>query len=500
MADPSTFAPLVELTTGAGAHAVSSGDVNSDGFIDLAVANAGTDSVSVLLGLGDGRFQGAVNYGVVGDQPKSVVLADVNGDGLLDLLTANQGTTGTISILYNNPNSIGTFLPAVIAQGVAGAHELAIADVDLDGDLDVAVSGWGGSIIRVLLNNGTGGFSSSNSTVYTVGSAPHSLQFGDFNADGRPDLAVANTVSNSVTILLNGVGSSIGSYTTAATYVVGTRPHSIRVGDVNGDGILDLATANESSNNISVLIGRGDGTFTSTTPLSTGLVPKGVAIADVNGDGFADLLTANTAGNYPNNSNNPGGSSISIHYGEGQGVFSAPVSVTTGNTPFAITADDFNNDGLLDLATANWFGNNGAGSVGVLINTSTAPPVNDVTAPTAILTASDINSVPASPYTFTVLYSDPSGVNVTSIDNADIRVTGPNGYSQLATRVSTTPTSNATSVTATYTIPAPGGSWDSADNGSYNVSLLTGQRHRHFRQRHRRSLPRLLCRQPPQHS
>ncbi len=476
MPDPAIFAQLDELITGEGSHGVSSGDVNGDGLIDLVVANSSADSVSVLFGRGDGTFESAVNYAVGGDQPKSVILADLNGDGLLDLMTANQGigtpATGTISILYNNSSLIGTFLPAINVEGVPGAHEIAIADVDLDADLDIAVAGWGGSVIRVLLNNGIGVFSASNSFVYDVGSRPHSLQFGDFNNDGRPDLAVANLSSSNVTILLNGVGSAIGTYTTHGTYAVGAGPHSIRVGDLNGDGHLDLATANQDSNDISLLLGQGDGTFAMSAPLSTGPVPKGIAIADVNGDGWLDLLTANTAGNYPDNNNYFGGDSISILYGEGQGVFSASVTLTTGNTPFAIDVADFNSDGLLDLASANWFGNGGSGSVGVLLNLPTVPPVDDGTGPAVTLTASSITAVPGGLYTFTVRYTDPSGVNVASIDNTDVQVTGPNGYSQLATRVSTSPASNATSVTATYSIPAPGGVWDIADNGPYQVSLL----------------------------
>jgi glucose/arabinose dehydrogenase len=438
------------------------------------VANSGTDSVSVLLGLGNGTFRSAVNYGVVGDQPKSVVLADFNGDGRLDLLTANQGDAGTVSILYNNPNSVGTFQPAVVVAGVPGSHEVVSADVDLDGDLDIAVAGWGGSTIRVLLNSGSGVFSSSNSFIYNVGNAPHSLQFGDFNKDARPDLAVANTNSNSVTILLNGVaGAAAGTFTATSTYSVGGGPHSIRLADVDGDGNLDLATANQNSDSISLLLGEGDGTFTPTTELGTGPVPKGIAIADVNGDGLLDLLTANTAGNYPDNSNNPGGDSISILYGEGQGAFSAPVTVTTGNTPFAVIAADFNADGLLDLATANWFGSAGSGSAGVLIN-GTQPPANDGTGPAATLTAGNITVAPGGAYTFTVRYADPSGVDVATIDNTDIRVTGPNGYVQFATRISTTPASNSTSVTATYSIPAPGGGWDIGDNGNYAVNLQPG--------------------------
>jgi hypothetical protein len=352
------FAPVQQYGTGIHAHGISTADLNADGRLDLFTANAGSNNVSVMLGRGDGTFTPAVNFGV-GVEPKSVFAADFNGDGLPDLFTANQ-ITNDISVLINTGN--GNFAPSVSYAGPGGAHEAVAADVDGDGDLDIAATGWGATIVRVLFNDGNGTFSSF--TDYGVGAAPHSLQLADFNGDGRPDLAVANQGTDNVNILLN---TGTGAFSTAVSYSVGDGPHSIRAADLNGDGRIDLATANEYADSIGVLYGTGTGTFAPVVSYATGGVPKGIAIGDVNGDGRLDLLTANTAGNYPNG-NNPGGNTISVLLGNSSGTFDAPVTYTTGMTPFSLTLADFNNDGRQDIATANWH----TSDIGVLLNSTPA--------------------------------------------------------------------------------------------------------------------------------
>lgn len=327
--------------------------------MDLAVANAGSNSVSVLLGRGDGTFAPAVTYDV-SVEPKSVFAADLNRDGRLDLFTANQNGDN-ITVLLNRGD--GTFAPGANYAALRGAHEAAAADVDGDGDVDIAVVGWGGSIVTVLRNDGNGAF--GERVNYSVGAAPHSVQLADFNRDGRPDLATADRGSSIVSVLLNTGNGTFGS---AVSYRVGTGPHSIRTGDLNGDGNLDLVTANDFSDNVSVLLGNGAGGFAAAVNYATGSVPKGVAIGDVNGDGRLDVLTANTAGNYPS-SNNPGGNTISVLLGNGNGTLNPPVTFTTGRTPFSLTLADFNGDRRLDVASANWHTND----VGVLLNGTTPP-------------------------------------------------------------------------------------------------------------------------------
>jgi glucose/arabinose dehydrogenase len=349
------LAPVTQYATGIQAHSVTSADLNRDGRLDLAVANSGSNNISILFGNGNGTFAPATNFSA-GSEPKSVSTADLNGDGWLDLFTANQNSNN-VSVLFNNRN--GTFAPAVNYAGAIGSHEVVAGDVDGDNDIDIAVTGWGGTIVRVMRNNGAGVFSSF--VDYNVGSNPHTLQLADFNGDNRPDLAVANQGSDNVNIFINNGTGSFGS--TSTSYFIGDGPHSLRAGDLNGDGRIDLAAANEYSNTIGVLLGNVTGGFTPVVNYATGSVPKGVGIGDINGDGKLDLISANTAGNYPN-SNNPGGNTISVLLGNGNGTFAAPTTYTTGRTPFSVNVADFNGDNKADIATANWDTND----VGVLLN------------------------------------------------------------------------------------------------------------------------------------
>jgi len=356
-----SYNPPLHYPTATNAHGVAIAHLNGDGKLDLAVANAGSDNVSVLLGNGDGTFGAATSFGV-GSQPKSVTGSDFNGDGRVDLVTANQNSN-TVSVLLGN--GAGSFAAAASYPVCGGAHEVAIGEFNDDAKVDLAVACWGGSVISVLLGTGTGTFGAATS--FAAGSAPHSLVARDFNGDGRQDLAVANRSSDNVSVLL---GNGNGTFGSPANYAVGTGPHSIRAGDFDGDGIADLVTANDGGSNVTLLRGAANGTFGSIASFPTGSVPKGVAVGDFNGDGKLDVVTANTAGRYPSGNSNPGGDQVSILLGTGTGSLGAPTNYQTGNTPFAVGVARLDGDGRPDLVTANWFGNNAS----VLLSSGTAPP------------------------------------------------------------------------------------------------------------------------------
>jgi len=351
-----TFSQPVHYATGTNAHGVTLANINGDGKLDMAVANAGGNSVTIRLGNGDGTFGAASNFGA-GTTPKSVVVADLNADGNQDLVTADQGSN-TASVLLGNGN--GTFGAKTSYPVCTGTHEPTIGNFNGDGRPDIALACWGGSVISVLLNTGNGNFGSAINS--QAAAAPHSLVARDFDRDGKTDLAVADHDAASVSVLR---GNGNGSFQAPVNYAVGSGPHSIRIGDFNEDGIADLVTANEFSNDISLLRGNSNGTFAAAVSYPTGPVPKSVAVGDFNRDGNWDVITADTAGNYPSGGSNPGGDQISLLLGNGSGGFAAPENYLAGNTPFSVAVGQLNADSQPDVVTANWFGNDAS----VLLNT-----------------------------------------------------------------------------------------------------------------------------------
>jgi hypothetical protein len=176
-------------------------------------------------------------------------------------------------------------------------------------------------------------------TDVSVGNRPTSIAIGDFNGDGMQDFATANYWGNNVSIRL---GDGTGGFTSASDVTVGNSPYLIAIGDFNGDGMQDFATANEYEATVSIGLGTGTGGFTSVSDVSIGWRPRSITIGDFNGDGMQDFATVN--GN---------GANVSIRLGDGTGGFTSPSNVTVGNNPYSIAIGDFNGDGMQDFATAN---------------------------------------------------------------------------------------------------------------------------------------------------
>ena len=325
-----TFQATVSYSAGAYPNSVTAGDFNGDGNLDLVVTNTTGSSISILLGNGNGTFQTAVSYGV-GASPRSVTLGDFNGDGNLDLTVANYGSNN-VSILLGNGN--GTFQTAMSYGAGTNPISVSSGDVNGDGNLDLAVANYGSNNVSVLLGNGNGTFQAAVN--YGVGTNPYSVATGDVNGDGNIDLAVANSFSNNVSVLL---GNGHGTFQTAGSYGAGTAPSSVTTGDFNGDGNLDLAVANSG---ISILLGNGNGSFQTAVNYGVGTYPYSVTTGDFNGDGNIDLAVANHSSN-----------NVSILLGDGNGTFQAAVNYGVGTNPSSVTTGDFNGDGNIDLAVAN---------------------------------------------------------------------------------------------------------------------------------------------------
>lgn len=349
------FSAPLHLNAGTQPHSVVTNDFNGDGFADIAAANIFGDEVSVHLGDGVGGF-GPASLFAVGQNPEAITSADYNGDGFADIASANI-TSDNVSVLLGDGS--GNFTPATDFPTGDGPHYIASGDFNGDNRQDLITVDFYTSHISILLGDGSGGFGPPADFPLSPGSGPVSITTGDFDGDGKLDVATANFSSGDLTVLL---GDGIGGLGPASSHAVDPSPQGIASGDFNEDGFADLATANYYSDTLSVLLGDGSGGFGPATAFGTGggTSPNFAITADFDGDGHLDLVSAN----YNNDS-------ISVLAGDGNGSFGTPAIFSTGagTFPVSLATADFNGDGRPDLTSANFLPN----YVSVLFNLDPRP-------------------------------------------------------------------------------------------------------------------------------
>jgi FG-GAP-like repeat/PASTA domain/FG-GAP repeat len=356
-----SFGRPTTFRTGLAPSAVAIGDLNGDGTRDLATANAGGNSVSVLLSRGGGSFGARRDY-PTGPGPDSVAIGDVSGDHEPDLATANLAE-GTVSVLLNGGNGrFGPPLDYAAGGEIGAASSVAVGDLNGDGKPDLVTSNDQLNTISVLANKGDGSFNPKLDR--PTGASPYAVAIGDLNGDGKRDLATANFDASTVSVLLN---SGDGTFPTRRDYRAAPSPFSVVIGDLNGDGKADLATANTNTHGktVSVLLNTGEGSFGVRRDYRAGNDPYAVAIGDLNGDRRPDLATANSDAD---------AETVSVLLNRGGGRFEAKLDYPAGRDPWGVAIGDLTGDGRADLAAANAYAN----TVSVLANTPGLCAVQDV--------------------------------------------------------------------------------------------------------------------------
>lgn len=346
----------IRITVGRTPNSVAIADFNGDGTPDVVVANAGDNTLTVLLGDGKGKLMEAKGSPFpAGNQPNDICVADFNGDGNLDLAIANHDAK-YLTLLLGDGH--GGFSPApgspVTVLSNPHTHGVAAGDFNGDGHRDLVTDSWAENKVTVVFGDGRGRFSSPG-VQFAVGKRPYErVRVADVNGDGYPDIITTNLDGDDVTIL---IGDGRGGFAQAAgsPFPAGKTPFGVAVADLNGDGTLDLAVVNFSghpeqaeNDGVTILLGDGKGGFKimAGSPFPAGHAPIRLAIGDVNGDGIPDVVTVNLASN-----------DITILLG-GRGAFTRADTIAVGNKPYGVAVGDLNGDGKADIVVANSLDNN----------------------------------------------------------------------------------------------------------------------------------------------
>jgi len=352
-----SFAPVVSYPSSFKPYFLVSADFDGDGKVDLAVANEIGNAITMYLGQADGSFTKKAEEAPTGEYPTGLVVTDFNHDGKLDLATANfHGDDVTVLL----GDGTGRFAPpAHYAAGGKGAEtaNLALGDFNGDGTSDIVATNPSLDSLSVFLGRPDGTMGPQTPLLPGgKGAQPFSVTVGDFNRDGKADIAAALTGQSSVHVYL---GTGDGTFRPDVAYPAGAiGPYFAITADLDVNGVLDIVLADRNADSVSVLLGKGDGTFRAAVVSSTGAGtgPYSLAVIDLNKDGVPDIVTTN----YQKDT-------VSLLLGKGDGRFREPIHPgSPGKTPYCVTVGDFNGDGKSDLATANAISND----VGVMLNTS----------------------------------------------------------------------------------------------------------------------------------
>jgi len=403
-----SFVPGATIQVGMGPLGIAAADINRDGRADLVVTNSGTtdglnsgpngSTIAIILGGGKGTFRPAVLLPLA-HTPEGIAISDFNRDGKLDLMIALTATDQVAELLGNGD---GTFKPArlftvfpqsrPVPADILGPKNVALADFDGDGNIDLAVANSLTSTVGILFGDGTGNFIKPYNI--EVSQAPMWVLAGDYNRDGKADFISSNNSANNISVV---IGNGDGTFVDAPHFVSGPQPVTMLAADFNEDGMPDVATAGSlrtsTHNMVSIQLAK-PGRLAPPNIITLKANIAAMVAADINQDGHLDLLAVN----FGSAGADPGG--ITMLLGKGDGTFQAAQNIPAGTNPLLISVADFNGDGKPDAVLANrffgstnivdsinFFPGDGKGGFGAPSNIVTLAPF----AGAAVLLAGDFN-------------------------------------------------------------------------------------------------------------
>ena len=338
--------------------ALALADLTGDGHPDLVVADS--LNIRVLRGIGDGSFGAPGPEIPAGLGVTALAIVDLNADGKSDVVAVDDGDqllrAGAVAILLGQGGGSFASPPNVVPTGT-GSSGVALGDYNRDGKTDLAVSNAGDATVSVLLGDGRGGFTSGQTAA--AGEEPTGIAAGEFTGDGRLDLVVVNRNTDMVSVL-DGIGD--GGFRAPRSFASGSdgsEPTTVAVADLNDDGRLDVVVSNKRSSDTSVLLGNGRGTLARPRMFVADQEPRAVLVGDFTADDLPDVLTVNQGTDTPN---------LAVLAGLGDGSLAAVEDVMTQPQPSAVVTGDADNNGLADLIASQLPSQtSGAGSLRIML-------------------------------------------------------------------------------------------------------------------------------------
>lgn len=348
-----TQAPGSPISIPGGSGNVVVGDMNNDKKPDLVVASGRSRSITVLPGKGNGQFAAPATTNTVSVPPGELALGDVNLDGKLDLAIATHDSYGVLLLLGDGKGGFTDAPSSPIMMRVGQhphTHGLALADMNRDNKLDLITVNSTDNDVSIALGDGRGGFTRMPASPFAVGPSPYPFAVGDVNGDGQLDVVATATatgplraqqlpLSRALTLLL---ADGRGGYRSSQLPLRTGEPWFAIISDLNGDRKPDVVATHHEMNQLTVLLGDGRGGFVevSGSPFDFGHQVFHAVTADVNRDGKSDVVAA-------------AGDGVRVMLGDGRGAFAPGPPSVTGRGVWRLGVADLNGDGKMDVVTSN---------------------------------------------------------------------------------------------------------------------------------------------------